>query len=231
MQRAAGVLEHGDGPLPTAELAPYLDDLDRLNTWFGGYWLTRRGVRKLAGRVPGGKTLMVADVGGARGDQAVRLARDARRCGRPARILVVDRGELALTMGQRATKPFPEIAFVQADATALPFRDGSVDVGTMSLTLHHLEPPAALAALAELRRVSRIGVAVNDLLRSFVSFGLVSLATRLLCRHRFSRADGPLSVRRAYAVRELRDLAARAGFARLSIEPHPLLLRLLAIGS
>jgi ubiquinone/menaquinone biosynthesis C-methylase UbiE len=231
MQRAAGVLEHGDAPLPPSELAPYLDDLDRLNTWFGGYWLTRRGVRKLARRVASGTPLVIADVGGARGDQAARLALDARQHGRPARILVVDRGEAALAMGQRATKALAEITFVQADAAALPFRDRSIDVVSMSLTLHHLEPPAAVAALGELRRVSRAGVVVNDLLRSRASVALVSLATRLFCRHPFSRADGPTSVRRAYAIGELRELVARAGFARLSIEPHPLLLRLLALAS
>jgi ubiquinone/menaquinone biosynthesis C-methylase UbiE len=231
MQRAADVREHGDAPLPSAELGPYLDDLDRLNAWFGGYWLTGRGVRKLASRLAAGTTLVIADVGGARGDQAMRLAGDARRRGRAARILVIDRGEGALAMGRHATASFPEITFVQADATALPFRDGSIDVATMSLTLHHLEPPAAVAALGELRRVARAGVVVNDLLRSLVSWTFVTLATRLFCRHRFSRADGPLSVRRAYAMRELRELAACAGFARLSIEPHPLLLRLLALGS
>ena len=60
----------------------------------------------------------------------------------------------------------------------------------MTLTLHHLEPDAAVGALAEMRRTSRLGVIVNDLLRSRLSFWLVWLATRLLAHHPYARDDG-----------------------------------------
>lgn len=227
MRRAAGVLEHGDRPLPPATLGPYLDDIERLNAWFGGYALTSRAVRRVT-RVADAHTVVVADVGGARGDLAVRLIRDVRR---PVRIVVVDRDEASLVMGQRSAKPYPGIWWVQADAAALPFRDGSIDVAVMSLTLHHLEPDAAVATLADMRRTARLGLVVNDLLRSRLGHALVWLATRLFARHPFSRHDGPLSVRRSYSADELRALAARAGLSRVSIRRHPWLARLVAVAT
>jgi hypothetical protein len=82
-----------------------------------------------------------------------------------------------------------------------------------------------------MRGAARLGVIVNDLLRTRVSLALVWLATRLLARHPMSRHDGPLSVRRAYSPDELRALAARAGLGRLVVRRYPLLGRVVAIAS
>ena len=49
----------------------------------------------------------------------------------------------------------PELAFVNADALALPFADGAFDAVTISFGLRNVEDTAA--ALAELRRVTRPG--------------------------------------------------------------------------
>jgi ubiquinone/menaquinone biosynthesis C-methylase UbiE len=231
LPRAHGAVEHGDGALPPAELGPYLDDLERLNAWFGGYALSVRVIERLGAAVPPGHALVVADVGGARGDLAIRLVRRARRQRRPIRVIVVDRDEASLVMGQRAAKPWPEILWVQADATALPLRDRSVDVASMALTLHHLEPEAAVKSLGGMRRLARLGVVVNDLLRTRLAHGLVRVTTRLVTRHPASRHDGPLSVLRAYAPGELREIARASGFSRLAVRTHRALARVVAVGS
>lgn len=228
LPRADHALEHGDAPMEPSTLAAYLDALERLNAWFGGYRLSIRAVESLARRAPP-RSLVVADVGGSRGDLAVRLARRARRQGRPLTVVVVDRDEASLVLGQRMAKPLDEIHWVQADAAALPFRPGAVDVAVMALTLHHLEPDAAVASLAALRRVARLGVVVNDLLRSRFAYGLVRLASALFTRHPAARADGPLSVRRAYTRAEVQDLARRAGFRRAAVRTHPVFARLVAV--
>jgi demethylmenaquinone methyltransferase / 2-methoxy-6-polyprenyl-1,4-benzoquinol methylase len=49
----------------------------------------------------------------------------------------------------------PDMAFTAADATHLPFADGSFDAVTMSFGLRNVSEPAA--ALAEFRRVTRPG--------------------------------------------------------------------------
>lgn len=230
MRRAADVREHGDAPMPMADLGPYLDDLDRLNRWFGGHRLTSRAVAALldAARL---RAAVVVDVGGARGDFAQRLVRDERAAGRAIVVVVADRDETSLVMGARAAKDYPEIRWVQADATALPFRAASVDIAVTALTLHHLEPVAAVQALGEMRAIARLGVVVNDLLRSWASFAGVWLSTQLFVRTASARHDGPLSVRRAYAARELRALARRAGFRRFRVRRYRPLLRLIGVGT
>jgi ubiquinone/menaquinone biosynthesis C-methylase UbiE len=223
MRRADGARELMDGPLPEADLAASLDDLDRLNRWFGGYALTLARVRRAAVAVPPARAMIVVDVGGGRGDFARRLVRWARRARRRVRVVVVDR-DGATVLRARG----PDVVAVIADATALPLREGAADVATFSLTLHHLEPDEAVAALAEMAAVARHGIIVNDLRRGYLSLALVWLATRLLRMHPVSRHDGPLSVRRSYSAAEMRALAEKAGLQRIAIAAYPLLARLVA---
>ena len=228
MKRAAGALERLDRPVAPAARDASLGDIDRLNAWFGGYALTFRALDRLtAGRAPRSGRWLIVDVGGGHGDFARRLIRRAQRQGRRVHAIVVDRDpDLLATAGLASS---PHLSLVRADATALPFREGSADVVTMSLTLHHLEPDAAAASLREMHAVARIAVIVNDLLRTRLSLALVWLATRVLACHPISRHDGPLSVRRAYAPDELRTLCDKAGLPAPRIERHGWLGRILAV--
>jgi len=226
MARESHVRELLDGPLPPADLRATLDDIDRLNTWFGGYALTLTRLRRVARRLPPGQRLVVVDVGGGRGDLAVRIVRWARRVGRPVRVIVLDRDVTMLALARRRTARYPEIALVCGDATALPLRPATADVAVAALTIHHLTPDAASAALAAMAAAARV-VVVNDLLRTPASLALVWLATRVLRLHPVSCHDGPMSVRRAYSADELTALVRRIGRG-VHVSSYPWLGRLVA---
>jgi ubiquinone/menaquinone biosynthesis C-methylase UbiE len=225
MRRAEHAVEYLDRPLPRADRDASLADIDRLNG-LGGHALTWRALRRLAARAPADRPLLVIDVGGGRGDFARRALADAGRDGRALRVIVVDRDADLLASARGG---HPRLTSVRADAAALPFREAAADVVTMSLTLHHLDPEAAVASLAEMRATARLGVVINDLLRTPLSLVLVWLATRVVARHWISRHDGPLSVRRAYSPEELRALAGKAGIHAVGIERYPWLGRVLAV--
>jgi SAM-dependent methyltransferase len=227
MRRAEGAREHLDRPVAPADRDASLADIDRLNAWFGGYSLTLSAFDRALERVPKSKCALVVDVGGGRGDFARRLIRHARRRGRPAHVVVVDRDPDLLRTARLADPSM--VSVVRADASALPFREASVDAVTISLTLHHMEPDAAATSLREMHAASRVAVIVNDLWRTRLSLALVWIATRVLACHPISRHDGPLSVRRAYSPDELGTLAEKAGIPAPRIKRYPLLGRLLAV--
>jgi SAM-dependent methyltransferase len=227
MRREERAQELLDGPLPPRDRDAALADIDRLSAWFGGHALTIRAVRRLLGAAaPGRRVPIVVDVGGGRGDLARRLVRAVERRGGRVRVVLLDRDLEGLVLAEAACRGCPEILRVCADATALPFRDEGVDVTTASLVLHHLPPDAAAASLEAMRAAARLGVVVNDLLRTRLAWLLVVVGTRLFAPHRVSRHDGPLSVRRAYAPAELRVLGEKAGWPHVTIRCYPPLGRL-----
>jgi ubiquinone/menaquinone biosynthesis C-methylase UbiE len=170
---------------------------------------------------------VIVDVGGGLAGLARRLVQQERS----AHIIVFDRDHDALASGRATAWGYPNVHFVCADGAALPLRRESVDIATMSLLLHHMVPKGAVAVLREMRRVTRQGIVVNDLLRSRAALALVWLGTRLFAKTRMARHDGPLSVRRAYAANEIRDFAQTAGFARIRVQRYRCLARLIAVMS
>jgi ubiquinone/menaquinone biosynthesis C-methylase UbiE len=228
MRRAAGARELLDGSVPSADLAVTLGDIDRLDAWFGGHALSLARVRRAARGVPPDRTLVVVDVGGGAGGFARRLVRWARRRARPLRVILLERDAAIAALARRDCADCPEVEVVRGDATALPLAAASADVVHAALTLHHLEPEAAVTALAEMARVARGRVVVNDLTRSRLALALVWIATRVLAVHPISRHDGPLSVRRAYAPAELVELFRRAGLSHVSVQRYRAIARLVA---
>lgn len=227
LPRAAHTPELLDGPAPASEVARCLADVARLNR-MGGRGLTLSRARRLLATLPPDRPAVVLDVGTGGADLPRALVRWARRAGRPLRVLALDRDRRMLAFARGAVAGHSEVALLEGDALALPLPDRSVDVAMSALVLHHLEPPAAALHLAELARVARHGVIVNDLARSRLGYALVWLATRVLARSRMAWHDGPLSVRRAYTLAEVRDLFTRAGLGGVHVRHHPTRARLLA---
>jgi SAM-dependent methyltransferase len=212
MRRLAGAHELLDGPLDDeAALRGNLRDLGRFNRWLGGTSASQRALdRLLAGRtVPH----TVLDVGTGAADIPLALLARGSRSGRTLRVTGVDSRPEVLDAA-RAIDPrldrTPDLELVVSNGTRLPWPDRSFDVVHASLVIHHLEPAEALAFLREAARVARLGVVINDLVRARHHLIGTRVLLPLMTRNRFTRHDGPLSVRRAYTRMELRALLAGA---------------------
>ena len=217
MHRLAATPELLDGPLDDPEeLIGNLRDLRRINRLLGGTALSRRSVERLTEprtEPEAGASLCVLDVGTGAADIALDLGRGGAGARRVEVVAVDNRPEVldAARWLEPALDDAVGLRLELADGLDLPYPDGSFDVAHASLVIHHLEPPEAIRFLRELRRVSRRGVVVNDLVRGRVFWAFAWAGTRLLTRNRLTRNDAPLSVRRAYSVDELRGLLAAAG--------------------
>ena len=99
---------------------------------------------------------------------------------------------------------------VVADARRLPLADGSMNVASCSLFLHHLEPEDVIAVLQEMSRVARV-VIVDDLRRTRTGHLLAHAAGRLFSRSPVVHYDGPVSVEGAFTTDELTAFAEQAG--------------------
>jgi SAM-dependent methyltransferase len=194
--------------LDVHELAVNLREMAMLNRLPGGTGASVRAVERLLGEQ---NEATVLDVGTGSGDFVRRLRR-----GRHVEVIAVDLRPEVLEIAARNLAGISSVSLLQADVTSLPLGDREVDIAHASMLFHHLDPDQAVAAFVEMRRVSRLGVVINDLRRGPVPFVLIAAAVLGLSRGTYTRHDGVLSARRAYTPAEIDTLAARAGLRRVS---------------
>ena len=227
MDRLTGVAEMLDGPLDDpAALEANLRDLARINRLTGGTRLSERAIGAIGalgglGGIGGlGDVATIIDVGTGAADIPLSLLARARADGRPLAITATDSRPEVLAAARRAQPAIERAAglvMAIADGRALPYPDGAFDVGHASLVLHHLAPDEAVAFLRELRRVARRGIVVNDLVRGRLFWIGAWLLIHGILMSRYTRNDGPMSVRRAYTRPELIGLLATAGLEPLAM--------------
>ena len=220
MDRLTGVAELLDGPLDDpAALEANLRDLARINRLTGGTRLSERAIGAIRASGASGDVATILDVGTGAADIPLAILARARAEGRPLAITATDSRPEILTAARRAQPAIDRTAGLElaiADGRALPYPDGAFDVAHASLVLHHLAPDEAIAFLRELRRVARRGIVVNDLVRGrrYWIGGWLLIYGMLMSR--YTRNDGPLSVRRAYTRPELTGLLAAAALEPLA---------------
>lgn len=113
------------------------------------------------------------------------------------------------------------VRFLRTDALRLPFADDSVDVGFSNLMLHHLSDREAIRLIEEMTRVCRREVILNDLERHPVNaLGAKLLSETVWAANPLTKSDGPISVRRAFTLGELRTLLDRAGIPGATVRRH-----------
>lgn len=213
MLRAAGRELLDDTVESISELEENFRDIEKANRFLGGLRAVESALRSLDPRT-------VVDVGCGSADVAQALAREARARGRELRVTCVDSSADVLQIARRRHGD-PSLTFVPGNGTELPFKDASFDVAMCNLTLHHCDPPAAVALLRELRRVARITPLVTDLRRSRLAWAGVTVLVSIFTRNRLTRHDAPLSVLRAYTPREAVQLARDAGWSNPRVRLAP----------
>ncbi len=192
-----------------AEVAASLSDLRRINQWFGGIGTTENLIKRVA-RETGKSSFSLLEVAAGSGYVPEITRKRLQRKGWALEVTSLDRAPSHLNRGIRG---------VAGDALALPFRDGSFDLLSSTLFVHHLSPPELVRFIDECLRVCRMAVLVNDLIRHPLHMALV-YAGLPLYRSRLTRNDAPASVRQAYTSKEMRTLLSQTQAARVEISGH-----------
>jgi ubiquinone/menaquinone biosynthesis C-methylase UbiE len=196
----------------SAEIASSLDDLQRINRWFGGLRTTQVLIKQVS-QCRGMKSLSLLEVA-AGASQLGELIRPR---------LQKQRIELDVTLLDRAMSHFRKsgngVRTVAGDALALPFADGSFDLVCSCLFVHHLAAQEFLQFMKEALRVSRVAVLINDLIRHPMHLALVH-AGRPLYRSRLTRHDAPASVWQAYTQPEMLELLKQTSANKVEMSRH-----------
>ena len=203
--------------IPAQDLQRNLDDLRWLNRYLGSHWLLCTALQRVWRQVGCPSHLRVLDVGTGAGDIPAVLTRWGERRGVHIAVVAIDSHHGVLQY-MRSVQSLPQsITCVQADGLWLPFRARTFDVVLCSTMLHHLDWQQGIALLQSMAAVARYGVVVTDLVRSRLYYYAARLMLAFMACHDVTRHDGPLSVLRAYSVREIREMARLAGLTPVRV--------------
>lgn len=191
-----------------SELRGNFSDIERVNRLLGGTRLTMKSIEELVGRFRPGLGFSLLDVGTGSAGIPLSMVRRAERSGTCVHATVADLKVDALAVAGDHLPP--SIDVVSADGRDLPFADNAFDYAICSLLLHHLDRHEAVRVLREMGRVASSAIVVNDLVRNIPAY-LGATALARFTHNRLSRNDGPLSVRRAYTLKEMFSLVQEAG--------------------
>jgi hypothetical protein len=201
-----------------AEVSENLSEMWRINRDLGGLRALTRHLhpRLLAAQNP----ITLADLGTGSADVPVAMVRWARAQGLKIQVLAIDWAARNLAIAQAHIERMPEITLLRADAARLPLPPHGVDFIISSLFLHHFTPAKIVELLGAAFAHARRGIIMTDLVRGWLPYAAFKLVQPIFARNRLTRADGALSIRRAYRPDELRKLAQAAGLPNAKVYTH-----------
>jgi demethylmenaquinone methyltransferase/2-methoxy-6-polyprenyl-1,4-benzoquinol methylase len=176
----------------------------------------------------GARPFALLDLAGGTGDIAFRVI-EAGGAGTRATVVDINTDMLAVGRARAAERGVDDaVTFVEANAEALPFADRSYDAVTIAFGIRNV--PRIAAALAEARRVLRIGghflclelsrvdVPGLDTIYDFYSFNVIPALGRVVVHDAEAYRYLVESIRRFPAPRVFADMMRTAGFARVSFQ-------------
>jgi ubiquinone/menaquinone biosynthesis C-methylase UbiE len=207
------------------ELEESLADIRVINRYLGD----RRALLKHLSRQVGDlKSFSLLDVATGSADLLVDIADWAKRNGKSATLTGIDINERTVAIARGETRGRPEITIEVADGLNLPYDNDSFDFVICCKSAHHFEEPDAVRLMMEMLRVARRGFLLMDLRRSWVAWFLIRVLTLIFTKNRLTRADGPLSVLKAFTPDELAELTRKAGASRFTVTREPFWLLIVA---
>lgn len=212
------ITEMMDRPqLVSPELEIDLENLEKLNRYFGSYALVRHFLRRW---LRPGHSFTAIDLCTGLGDIPRFIVNWCRMNQVAVQITAVDFQRATLELAMERSKTYPEIAFLESDVFKfVPI--SPADVVFCSLALHHFPEGAAIGLLRRARVIARRRVLVADLERTDFGIASIYLLTACVFREPMTRFDARLSIRRAFSFGEMRQLALAAGWKQFGHRRFP----------
>lgn len=205
--------------LPKHTMEEVLQFLSFTNRVFGGSSLVLRIISRWAQNWDPCLPISILDVGCGAGDICVAISRWAKKNNRDVHITGIDMVPEIVDIAKKNTSSFSNISIYQDDIFNCTEFD-RYDIVLGCLFLHHIEIEKQHIVLQRFHQLARRGVIFIDLFRSPLSYVCVWLAS-VLFGNAIVRHDGPLSVKRAFTLEELRHLSHQAGLPYLQARQEP----------
>jgi 2-polyprenyl-3-methyl-5-hydroxy-6-metoxy-1,4-benzoquinol methylase len=170
---------------------------------------------------PDGQPLRILDIAAGGGDVLIGVIKLAARHKIAIEAHWCDINPTAVAYAEQTAvnAGITNAKFSQLDVLSDPIPQG-YDVVMCTLFLHHLSDDNIRHVLRRMAQAAAKCVVVDDLCRNRLGYLYAWAGGRLLTRSRIVHTDGPLSVRAAFTIGEIRQLAHDAGLDGAQFHRH-----------
>ena len=215
-----------------ALMADAFKQLEKFNRKFGGYKAVLDDIMKIPREKPKDLELEVFDFCTGAGDVMCELVLRVRRKGQRIHVIAMDNHEAAVAYA-RANNSAPgvlDIEQVDVVGQSFPYLPMSCDICVCTLALHHFDRPQALFLLRRMWKICRTGMVISDLRRNRLPILFAKLFAPMFTRNPICCHDADASVRAAFSIKELAEMAEEARIGWFKIERRwPFRMTMLAL--
>lgn len=203
-----------DLTLDSDELRQNLEELEVVNRWLGGYSPVIDALEKHWNKE---KKIKIADIGSGGGDTLRVIAEWARRKKLDWEGIGIDANSFMINFSREKSQNFPEISFEKIDIFDASFQEKKYDFVVCSLFCHHFSDEDLIKMFKQLYQQSNICLIINDLHRNWLAYYGIYILTRLFNGSRLVKNDAPLSVKRAFKHKDLKNIIEKANITNYKI--------------
>ncbi len=195
-----------------------LDKIAAINQILGGNKLTLQGVKFLIAAIPMRTTITIVDIGCGNGDMLRVLAEFGVKNDILFNLIGIDANDFTIKHAAHLSSNYPNIKYKCEDVFSEQFRNLSYDIVLCTLTLHHFKDHEILDLLTVIYQKATIGIVVNDLERSAISYRLFQALCAVFRLNKMSRDDGLVSILRGFKRKELEVYSSKLQLKNYSIQ-------------
>jgi 2-polyprenyl-3-methyl-5-hydroxy-6-metoxy-1,4-benzoquinol methylase len=186
-----------------------LRELEFINRWLGGNAVTIDAIRRLI-QSTNRKEFSVADLGCGSGDMLKLLYQWGTEHGINFSLTGIDANPHIIDFAKANCKDYP-ISFEALDIHSPEFQKKEFDIVIGTLFYHHFSTETLVDFFSRLKRHIGTGIIINDIHRHWLAYYSILVLTKLFSRSSMVRFDAPLSVKRAFTRKEIREILRKAG--------------------
>lgn len=194
-----------------------LDKIAKINQLLGGNQLTLQGVISLLKDIDKEVLVTIVDVGCGNGDMLRHIAEFGKKHNYKFNLIGIDANAFTINHAENLSKNYSNISYKCIDIFTKQFDEVKYDIILCTLTLHHFKNNEILSLVHQFYRNSTIGIVINDLQRSIISYRLFQVLCLVFNLNKMSREDGLVSILRGFKKQELHDFSKQIGLKKYTL--------------
>ena len=195
-----------------------LDKIAQINQLLGGNQLTLRGVQNLIATIPNETEITIVDVGCGNGDMLRTLSKYGLKHQLNFKLIGIDANAFTINHARELSINYPNISYYCEDVFGNDFATLKYDIVLFTLTLHHFKDNEIIVLMSIFNANSRIGMVINDLHRSIISYRLFQILCFVFRLNSMSREDGLVSILRGFKKNELVNFSQKLNLKNYEIQ-------------